>query len=417
MKEKSIINSYEYAREIYAEVGVDTEKAIEKIRQVPISMHCWQGDDLIGFDCNNELSGGIAATGNYPGRPNNIKDLRADIQKAISLIPGKKKLNLHASYAELGGKKIGRDQYTVELFEGWIDWANALDLGMDFNPTFFSHPMMDGDFSLSSPRPEVRRYWIEHGKRCREISREIGRRTGKVCVNNFWMPDGYKDNPADTRAPRERMLASLDEIFSMEMEREYMLDAVESKLFGFGIESYTVANHEFSLAYALERQKVYCLDMGHFHPTEQISAKISSLMCFLENLLIHVSRGVRWDSDHVVVLDDELHNVMQEIVRGDYLDRVFIAQDYFDASINRIAAWVIAMRNTQKALLSALMEPQHARKAEEKGDYTARLAYLEESKTLPFTPVWDYYCQLEDVPAGADWLNEVKDYEKMILSR
>lgn len=415
--EKSVYQGYKYAKSKYEEYGVDVDAALAILKTIPISMHCWQGDDNVGFDGGGALTGGIAVTGNYPGKACTPDQLRADIDKALSLIPGRKKVNLHASYAELNGKKVDRNEYTFDLYRNWIDWAKDRNLGLDFNPTYYSHRMLDGNYTLASAKPEVRKFWIEHGICCREIAQEIGKQTGKVCVNNFWMPDGNKDCTADTYAPRQRMMESLDEIFSKKMNPEYTVDTLESKLFGFGIESYTVANHEFSLGYAMSRGLAYCLDMGHFHPTEQISAKISSLMCFVDKLLIHVSRGIRWDSDHVVILDDELQNLMNEIVRGKFLDRVFIAQDYFDASINRVAAWVIAMRNTQKALLRALLEPSQAKQYEIKENYSARLSFLEEYKALPFGAIWDFYCEEQNVPTGRDWIKDMLDYDKITVTR
>lgn len=416
MQEKAILQAFELATEVYASYGVDVEAAMDAAKTVPISMHCWQGDDVVGLEGGGALSGGIATTGNYPGKSRTAGELRSDISKALDMIPGKKKINLHAIYAEPGGKKIDRDGYTAEEFAGWIQWGKEKGLGFDFNPTFFSHPMMDGDFSLASADEGKRRFWVEHGKRCREIGEAMGKALGEVCVVNFWMPDGYKDKPVDTLAPRERMMRSLDEIFERPIDPAHALDAVESKLFGLGIESYTVASHEFALAYAITHGKLYCLDEGHFHPTEVVSAKLSAIMPFLQNALLHISRGVRWDSDHVVLWDDELHALFSELVRNQYLSRVFIALDYFDASINRVCAWVVGMRNAQKALLNALLEPvQMLRKAESSGDYSARLALLEETKTLPFGPVWDAYCLRQNVPVGSAWLQEVRTYERDVL--
>lgn len=410
-----ILKAYDLAKDSYKACGVDVEVAMERIGNVPISMHCWQGDDVIGFDADT-LTGGIATTGNYPGRATNPEELRQDIDVALGLIPGAIKLNLHASYAERGNDNVDRDAYTVKHFQTWIDWAKERKLVMDFNPTFFSHAKMDGDFSLASPKEDVRKFWIEHGKRCREIGAAMGEQLGQPCVLNFWMPDGYKDLPGDTSTPRARMLTSLDEIFAQDYSREHLKDAIESKLFGLGVESYTVASHEFAYGYAITRKKLYTLDAGHFHPTEVISAKISAALCYLDELMLHVSRGVRWDSDHVIVLDDELQNIMREIIRGDYLNRVNIGLDYFDASINRISAWVIGMRNAQKALLMAALEPYAGiQKAEQEGNYGKRLALIEEAKTLPFGAVWDYYCMKQNVPVGADWLETVEKYEKDVL--
>jgi len=417
MIDRSVRNGYNYAKEVYAGVGVDVDAAMQKIHRIPVSMHSWQGDDLIGFDGIGELTGGIASTGNYMGRATTAPELRGDVEEALRLIPGKVKLNLHASHAEMGSEKVDRDTYSVAQYQNWLDWSAENKLGLDFNPTFFSHPRMDGDFSLASADPGVRRFWIEHGKRCREIGQEFGKRLGQVCVVNYWMPDGYKDIPADTRTLRERMVESLDEIFADKLNPSYIQESVESKLFGLGVESYTVASHEFSLGYAITRGKLYCLDAGHFHPTEKISDKISAVLLYMDKVLLHLSRGVRWDSDHVVIWDDELQRIMDEVIHNGYEDRVFIGQDYFDASINRIACWVIAMRNTRKALLKAALAPiAKIRQAELDGDYTSRLALLEETKTLPFTAVWDYYCLQSEKPVGARWLEEVKRYEREVLS-
>lgn len=407
---------YEYARQVYAEEGIDVERAIDLADRIPISIHNWQGDDLIGFDGVGSLTGGIATTGNYPGRARNAEELRQDLDVALSLIPGKNRVNLHASYAEGVGKGVDRDAYTIDHFLDWVSWAKDRSLGLDFNPTFFSHPKMDGNFSLASGDESTRRFWIEHGKRCREIGEEFGRRLKSPCIVNFWMPDGYKDIPADTLRLRTLMVASLDEIFAKEIDRRYEKDALESKLFGLGLESYTVASHEFSLGYALSRKILYTLDAGHFHPTEMISQKFTAILQFADELLLHVSRGVRWDSDHVVVLDDALQAIMDEIVHNDYEGRVHIGLDYFDASINRLACWIIGTRNARKALLRAALTPVKAiREMESSGDYTSRLALGEESKSLPFGPVWDYYCLSHNVGVGDEWLARIKEYERKVL--
>ncbi len=411
--------AYEMARERYAELGVDTESVLKQLAAVPISLHCWQGDDVGGFEkTGSDLGGGLAVTGNYPGKARTPDELRADLEKALSLIPGKHRLNLHASYAELRGAKIDRDAYTIEHFQTWIDWCKARDLGFDFNPTYFAHPLAGDGFTLAHPDEAKRRFWIEHGIACRRIAAEAGRQLGKTVVTNFWIPDGYKDAPIDRKGPRERLIASLDEIFGEPMDPKHNLDAVESKLFGIGSESYVVGSHEFYLGYAVQRQKLVCLDAGHFHPTETLADKISSLLQFVPGLLLHVSRGVRWDSDHVVLLDDATRAIMEEIVRGDFLDRVHLGLDYFDASINRIAAWVIGTRSTLKALLIALLEPrERLREAEANGDFTARLALLEELKSLPFSAVWDEHCRRKAVPIGGAWLDEVRKYETTELAR
>jgi len=411
--------AYELARERYAEIGVDTEMALCMLASVSISLHCWQGDDVGGFErAGAELGGGLAVTGQYPGKARTADELRGDLEKALSLIPGRHRLNLHASYAELGGKKIERPDYTIAHFQTWIDWCKEQGLGFDFNPTYFSHPLAAGGFTLSHRDPGVRRYWIDHGIACRRIAAEAGRQLGRTVVTNFWLPDGYKDLPVDRKAPRERLAAALDEIFAPEIDPKWSLDAVESKLFGLGSESYVVGSHEFYLGYAITRRKLYCLDAGHFHPTESLADKISSLLQYLPGLLLHVSRGVRWDSDHVVLLDDPTRALMEEVVRGSFLDRVFIGLDYFDASINRVAAWVIGARNVRKALLQALLEP-HATMlaAETRFDATERLALLEEQKSMPWPAVWEYYCHSRNVPSGIDWLARVRTYEKEILTK
>lgn len=416
MNEKSIIKGFEYAKERYAEYGIDVDRAIIRSDAIPVAMHCWQGDDVRGFDTTGALTGGIAATGCYPGAARSPVELRADIDKALSLTPGTKKLNLHACYAEKMGKHIDRDAYTIEQFNNWLNWAVERRTGLDFNPTFFSHHMMDGDFSLSSLKPEVRRFWVEHGKRCREIGLAFAKGTGNPCVVNYWMPDGYKDICADTVVRRELMTESLNAIFADEIDNSLVPCALESKLFGVGLESYTVVSHEYALGYAQKYGKLYCLDSGHFHPTEVISSKISSTLTFLDKLLLHVSRGVRWDSDHVVSYDGELQQIMDEIIWNRFEQRVFIGLDYFDASINRIAAWTIGMRNVRKALLSAALAPSNAiRNAERAGDYSMRLALLEDRKTLPLGAVWDYYCMSQNLPI--DYMHEIKIYERTALAK
>ena len=414
----TIEKTFEAARQRYAELGVDTERAIERLARIPVSMHCWQGDDVRRFESGEGLSGGgIMATGAYPGRARTADELRTDLEKALSLIPGRHRLNLHAMYAETGGKKMERNEIRPEHFSAWIDWAKANGLGMDFNGTFFSHPKAESGFTLSSADEGIRKFWIEHGIACRKIGAAMGEKLGTPCVTNVWIPDGYKDIPVDRKGPRDRLKKSLDEIFAQKMNRKWLLDSVEGKLFGIGSESYVVGSHEFYLGYAIQNNILLCLDAGHFHPTEVISDKISSVLTYLDRILLHVSRGVRWDSDHVVTLSDELRAIAEEIVRGDYLERVHIGLDFFDASINRVAAWVIGTRCMLKALLIALLEPTgKLSRAEAGGDYTTRLAMLEELKTMPFGAVWDYYCTRQDVPAGTDWLKEVRDYEKRVTS-
>ncbi len=413
-----IEKTYHLARDVYRNIGVDTDKALENLRKIPVSLHCWQGDDISGFEGSSLNDGGIMATGNYPGKASNADELRTDLDKALSLIPGRHRINLHAIYAETDGSKVERNQLQPEHFSRWIDWAKAARLGLDFNPTFFSHPKATNGFTLASTDDGIRKFWIEHGIACRKIGESMGKTLGTTCITNIWIPDGYKDIPIDRKAPRERLEKSLDEIFAQKMDSSSILDSVESKLFGIGSESYVVGSHEFYMGYAIKNNKLLCLDAGHFHPTEVISDKISAALLFLDEILLHVSRGVRWDSDHVVILSDELNAIAGEIIRGDFTDRVHIGLDFFDASINRLAAWVIGTRCMIKALLFAMLEPlEKLRALEADGDYTSRLAMLEELKTMPAGAVWDYYCMKSGVPVGPNWLKEVKDYEKTVLSK
>lgn len=416
---KNIEQAYALASERYAELGVSTEDALNKLAGIPLSLHCWQGDDVRGFEnSDTELGGGLAVTGCYPGRARTPDELRADLDEAFSLIPGKHRLNLHACYAETSGRRVDRNELQPEHFKHWLDWARAGARGMDFNPTFFAHPKAAGGFTLSHSDPGIRQFWIEHGIACRKIGEAIGKTLGEPCVTNFWIPDGYKDLPVDRRSPRERLAQSLDTIFSHAIDPALNLDALEPKLFGLGSECYVAGSHEFYLGYALRNHKLLCLDTGHYHPTESIADKISSLLAFLDRLLLHISRGVRWDSDHVVILSDELEALAQEVIRGGYLGRVHIGLDYFDASINRIAAWVIGMRAAMKALLLALLEPiEQLRRLEKGGDFTGRLALLEEAKNLPFGAVWDVYCARAGVPTGEAWVREIRNYEKRVLAR
>jgi L-rhamnose isomerase len=417
--DEAVADAYKLARERYAAIGVDTDAALDRLREVPISLHCWQGDDVGGFESDaGALGGGLAVTGNYPGKARTPDELRGDLEQALAMIPGRHRLNLHAFYGEFGGKKVDRDAITVDHFRGWIDWAKENDLGMDFNPTCFSHPLAGDGFTLAHRDAKVRKFWIDHCIACRRIGAAIGQALGTPCVTNVWIPDGFKDYTVDRKSPRERLAEALDAVFTEKLDAQYNLDAVESKLFGIGSECYVVGSHEFYLGYAASRQKVLCLDAGHFHPTETIDGKISAVMMWVPELLLHVSRGVRWDSDHVVTYTDELQAIAQELVRGDYLDRTHIGLDYFDASINRVAAWVIGTRNTLRALLAALLEPlDRLRDAENAGDYTARLALLEEQKTMPVGAVWDYHCLTSETPVGAAWLDEIKGYEKRVLSK
>jgi L-rhamnose isomerase len=409
--------AYALARTRYAALGVDTDQALEALRGIPVSLHCWQGDDVGGFENDQGLTGGgIQATGNYPGKARCADDLRADLDQAYKLIPGKHRLNLHAIYAETP-RRIERNELGPEHFTAWIDWAKARGLGLDFNGTFFSHPRAASGFTLSSRDEGVRRFWVEHGIACRKIGEHFGRALGSPCVTNVWIPDGFKDLPVDRQTPRAILKRSLDEIFAAKLDPRFHLDAVECKLFGIGSESYVVGSHEFYLGYAIENHKLLCLDSGHFHPTEAIADKISAVLTYVDAILLHVSRGVRWDSDHVVILSDDPRALAEEVVRGQYLGRVHLGLDYFDASINRVAAWVIGTRALLKALLIALLEPTPMlRQLEAEGDYTRRLAILEELKTMPFAAVWDYYCLEQDVPMGVDWLDEVKTYERAVLA-
>ncbi|MBN2312199.1 MAG: L-rhamnose isomerase [Candidatus Hydrogenedentes bacterium] len=417
--DSQIQNAFAIAKEAYAEYGVDVGRALQRLAETPVSLHCWQGDDVGGFENLAAADGGgIQATGNYPGKARTADELRGDAQKAFSLIPGTHRFNLHAMYAETGGRKVDRNELAPEHFTAWIDWAKSLGLGMDFNGTFFSHPKADEGFTLAHADEGIRRFWIEHAIACRQIGEHLGRELGSPCVTNVWIPDGYKDTPVDRKGPRERLRQSLDAIFAEHLDPECSLDAVESKLFGIGSESYVVGSHEFYLGYAVENGTLLCLDAGHFHPTEGIADKISSVLLFLDEILLHVSRGVRWDSDHVVILSDDLRAIAQELVRHDYLSRVHIGLDFFDASINRIAAWVVGTRAMIKSLLLALLEPMDMlRGLEENGDFTARLALLEEIKMLPAGAVWDYYCLQQTVPAGSAWLNDVREYEADVLAK
>jgi L-rhamnose isomerase len=418
-KPGSVEKAYALAKERYAQWGVDTERALKALRGIAVSLHCWQGDDVGGFENADGLSGGgIQATGNYPGKARTADELRQDLDQALALIPGRHRLNLHAIYAEMKGRRVDRDALGPEHFGRWIDWAKAKKLGMDFNPSYFSHPKAADGFTLAHPDPGIRRFWVDHGIACRKVGEAFGRALGTPCVTNVWIPDGYKDIPADRKAPRERLRESLDAIFKRPIDPRYHLDAVEGKLFGIGSESYVVGSHEFYLGYAVKNGKLLTLDTGHFHPTEGVADKISAVFAFLDEILLHVSRGVRWDSDHVVILSDDLKALAEELVRGGYLGRTHIGLDYFDASINRVAAWVIGTRAMLKALLIALLEPtDRLRALERAGDHTGRLALLEELKTLPAGAVWDRYCESQGVPVGEAWLEAVRAYERDVLAK
>lgn len=418
LMDKAVVSAYELAKARYAEIGVDTEAALEKLAQIPISLHCWQGDDVGGFEQpDGELGGGLAVTGNYPGKARNADELRMDLDKAYSLIPGTHRLNLHAIYAETGGRAVPRDELQPEHFARWVAWAKERGHGLDFNPTLFGHPLAESGFTLSSYDAGVRRFWIDHCIACRRIGAYMGRELGTPCVTNIWIPDGMKDLPVDRLKPRELLMESLDAIFEEEIDSRYNRDAVESKLFGIGSESYVVGSHEFYLGYAVTRKKLLCLDTGHFHPTENVYDKISAVFLYLDELLLHVSRGVRWDSDHVVILSDDLVRLMQELVRGGFLSRTHIGLDFFDASINRVAAWVIGTRNALRALLFALLEPTGTLRAlEVDGNFTERLVMFEALKGMPFGAVWDYYCLQQGVPVDLNYLDEIRAYERQVLA-
>ena len=408
---------FESAKAFYADLGVDVEAALTRLGEIPVSLHCWQGDDVAGFENSGSLDGGLAVTGNYPGRARNAGELRADIAEVLKLVPGKKRLNLHAIYAETNGKKVERDELDVSHFANWLSFAEEKNIGLDFNPTCFAHPLAENG-TLSSSDEGVRNFWIRHAVACRKIGAEFGKKLGNTCVTNVWIPDGSKDNLFDRFAPRQRLMESLDAIFAEKIDPGYNLDAVESKLFGIGAESYTVGSHEFYMGYAVSRGKLLCLDAGHFHPTEVISDKISSALLYLDDILLHVSRGVRWDSDHVVCLDGELQSIASEIVRNGFEKRVHIGLDYFDASINRLAAWSVGARNMYKALLKALLEPaKMISDVEKQRDFTSRLVLMEEYKTMPFAAVWNEFCERENVPDGINMLKEIKKYEADVLSK
>ncbi|MGE5395698.1 MAG: L-rhamnose isomerase [Candidatus Saccharibacteria bacterium] len=415
-----IEKAYQLAKEEYAELGIDTDKVLQKMREVVISLHCWQTDDVGGCETPDATlsGGGIQATGNYPGKASTIDQIRADLEKVLSLLPGKQRLNLHASYGDFKGLLVDRNQIEVTHFQSWIDWCKTQGIGMDFNATCFSHPRAADGFTLSSKNEENRRFWVEHVRRCRAISAEIGRQLGSPCVHNTWIPDGSKDIPVDRNGYRSLLKKSLDEAMEVQYPKEHMKDAIESKLFGIGAESMTVGSHDFYLGYAIKNNKLICLDNGHFHPTEQVGDKISACLQFLDEVLLHVTRPVRWDSDHVVILNDDLQLIASEIIRNDFLGRVNIGLDFFDASINRIGAYVIGTRAAQKAFMIALLEPTRMLvELEEQGKNFERLALLEELKTKPFSAVWDFYCLQSGVAVGTDYITEIQQYEKEVLSQ
>ena len=412
----AIEKAYELAREAYSVYGVDTDEAMDLLDNIPVSLHCWQFDDVLGFENGGRgLSGGIQTTGNYPGRARNFDELTRDFAQALSYIPGKNKINIHALYLDNTGGFVDRDAIEPRHFDSWIDWANNQGVGMDFNPSFFSHENSQSGYTLAGADSGVRDFWIEHGIRCRRIAEYIGKKTGKVCINNIWIPDGEKETPIDTTSPRERFAAALDKMCSHRYNDKYTIDALESKLFGIGSESYVVGSHEFVMGYVLSRQNMLlCMDEGHFHPTEAVSAKLSAALMFAKKgVLLHVSRPVRWDSDHVVAYDDETRALMREIVRIGEFERTYIATDYFDASIMRVTAMTVGARNTKKALLEALLQPVgKLRSLERDGDLSARLAITEELKAMPLSAVWDYYCRKNGVLCGMEWIRDVKAYEK-----
>lgn len=418
VSKQQVEQAYELAKLRYAELGVDTEIVLEKLAKVKVSMHCWQGDDVKGFQFPGQaLTGGISVSGDYPGRARTPQELRQDLDKAFSLIPGKHKVNLHAIYTDTD-EKIDSDKIEPKHYQPWVDWAKANGLGLDFNPTLFSHPKSASGFTLSSPDKDIREFWIEHTRRSRRVSEYFGRETGILSVNNIWIPDGFKDNPVDRVTPRQYLLEALDEARNEKIDSAYSVDAVEGKVFGIGAESYTVGTHEFYLAYALTRGCLWTIDSGHFHPTEDPADKMAAVKPFNQGIYLHVSRPVRWDSDHVVIMDDVLQRITETIINNDLLETTHIGLDFFDATINRVAAWVIGTRNTIKAVLLALLSPIETLKEIELADnYTKRLALTEELKSLPFSAVWDYYCMQNKVPVGADWIAEVEAYENDVLSK
>jgi len=416
MKDLQINQAYEYAKARYADLGIDVEKAVDQLDKISISLHCWQADDVKGFENKEgDLTGGIQATGNYPGSSRSVDELRKDIEKVLTLLPGKHRLNLHAIYGDFGDEFVDRDQIEPKHFQSWIDWANKVGIKLDFNSTFFSHPKSESGFTLSSPDKEIQSFWMEHLRRCRYIAAEIGRQQGSPCIHNIWIPDGSKDRTVNRFGYRANLKYALDSVLAEKIDSKYLVDCIESKLFGLGLESYTVGSHEFYMGYGVKNNMVVTLDAGHFHPTEVISDKISSLLLFVPEIMLHVSRPVRWDSDHVVILDDELQHLTQEIVRADALDRVHVGLDYFDASINRIGAYVVGVRATQKAFLLALLEPiEKLRAYEANGQNFERLALLEELKSLPWGAVYNYYCMKQGITEGEAYIADIQEYEKEV---
>ena len=419
MNKDRIIHAYQLAREDYAELGVNTDEVLHRMSEVVISLHCWQTDDVGGFETTDSAlsGGGIQATGNFPGKATSMEQMRADLEKVLSLLPGEQRLNLHSIYGDFKGEFVDRDQIELKHYQSWIDWCKVQGIGMDFNATCFAHPNAAEGFTLSSKNEQIRRFWVEHVKRCRAISAEIGKQLGSPCIHNTWIPDGSKDTPIDRNGYRTLLKKSLDEAMAIDYPKEQMKDAIESKLFGIGLESMTVGSHDFYLGYAIKNNKLICLDNGHFHPTEQVGDKISACLQFIDEVLLHMTRPVRWDSDHVVILNEDVQLIASEIIRNNFLKRVNIGLDYFDASINRVGAYVIGTRAAQKAFMIALLEPTKALiEMEEAGKNFERLAMLEELKTKPFSAVWDYYCLQSEVPVGTDYIAEIQKYEKEVLS-
>ncbi len=407
---------YDEAKKLYAGIGIDTDEAIRKLSEISLSIHCWQGDDVGGFESSGELTGGIQATGNYPGKARNMEELMADIDKTLSLVGGKHRINLHAIYADYSDGVVSRDKLEPKHFDKWIEFAKERGLGIDINPTLFSHPLASDGLTLSHPDESVRRFWIDHCKAIRKIGAYIGEKLGTPCLNNIWIPDGYKETPADRTSPRARLKASLDEILSVKYDARYLIDSVESKVFGIGVESYTVGSHEFYMNYAAKNGCLCLLDNGHYHPTESVADKIPSMLLFADKVALHVTRGVRWDSDHVVGYTDELKEIAKEIVIAGP-EKVIIGLDYFDASINRIAAWTMGIRNMQKALLGAMLTPnEKLAKCQNRGNFTEMFVLSEEAKSYPIGAVWDKFCESNNVPVREDWYTEVKEYENTVLA-
>lgn len=419
MNKEQISTAYEAAKKQYAALGIDVEKALNKLDEISISIHCWQADDVSGFENpDGELSGGIQTTGNYPGKARSVEELRKDIEKVITLIPGKHRLSLHAIYGDFGGEFVDRDKIEIKHFQSWIDWAKKVDVKLDFNSTFFSHEKSDSGYTLSDFDPEIRRFWKDHLRQCRKIAAEMGKQLGSPCVHNIWIPDGEKDKTVSRYEHRKLLQESLDEVLAEKISTEYLKDCIECKLFGIGSESYVVGSHEFYLAYAVKNNMLLTLDAGHFHPTEGIADKISSVLLFVPEIALHVSRPERWDSDHVVTLTNELYELTQEIVRSGQMDRVNIGLDFFDASINRIGAYVVGIRSTQKALLQALLEPTEKLRNYEKEDKRfQRMAYLEELKSMPWNAVYNYYCYKQNIPVGEAYISEIETYEAEVTSK